>query len=226
MKKNILMMAMGCMLAVPLSAGAYMVDGTRVDLLSHEGKSGGAWVEVTGDGTNAVTFNLGLADGTIADMRGFFFDIDNDTKISTLLANSLIDAKEELTVDDVITSWPTVSSNSANMNGTQITFDIGVEFGLQGIGNKKDKKSGDIRGVSFTISGDSVFDIGESNFGMRLMSFGDGRNDSRKMIGGYEPSDSGPGPGPASVPEPASALMIGLGLAGLAGFRKRNQRRK
>jgi hypothetical protein len=220
MKKNILMMATVCMLAAPLSAGAYMVDGTRVDLLSHEGKSGGAWVEITGDGTEQVTFNLGLADGTIADMRGFFFNVNGYEDIETIRVNSLVDANNDFVKNNVITNWPNVSG-SAGMQGAG-NFEIGVEFGAGGIGNKK----GDINAISFTVFSDDILDIDESNLGMRLMSFGDGRNDSRKMIGGYEPSDSGPGPGPASVPEPASALMIGLGLAGLAGFRKRNQRQK
>lgn len=219
MKKNLLLMATACMLASPLSASAYMVDGTRVDLASHEGLSGGAWVEITGDGTNAVTFDLGLADGTIADMRGFFFDIDNDAIISNVLVNSLTDANQDLTVDDAITSWPAVLSSSANLTGTNISFDLGFELGTQGIG----EGGGDIRAISFTISGDSVFDIGDDNLGMRLMSFGENREDSRKMIGSYETPDSSPGP--SSVPEPASALLIGLGLAGLAGFRKISRRK-
>lgn len=217
MKKNILMMATVCMLAAPLSAGAYMVD-----LTSHEGKTGGSWVEVTGDGTNQVRFDLGLADGTIADMRAFFFDVSSymDEGIEEIRVDSLVDRNGDFTRDNVITNWPTVSGN-AGMQGAG-SFEYGIEFGHGGIGGGK----GDIRAISFTVFSDDILDIDESNLGMRLMSFGDGRNDSRKMIGSYEPSDSGPGPGPASVPEPASALMIGLGLAGLAGFRKRNQRRK
>ncbi|MCI5161749.1 MAG: PEP-CTERM sorting domain-containing protein [Candidatus Electrothrix sp. AX5] len=224
MKKNILMMATVCMLAAPLSAGAYMVDGTRVDLTSHEGLSGGSWVEVTGDGTNQVRFDLGLADGTIADMRSFSFNIDGEITVDQLsyTVNSLVDENNDFTIDDVITNWPTVSK-SADLQGTKIEFGFGAEFGDAGIG----VGGGDIRAISMTFSVDSplFLDIDESNFGMRLMSFdeGDGNRDgSRKMIGGYD----GTPPPPASVPEPASALMIGLGLIGLAGFRKRNQRQK
>lgn len=204
-EKNLLLFAIVCVLFSPLSAGAYMVN-----LTSHEGLSGGAWVEVTGDGTDAVTFDLGLANGTIADIGGFFFNLDTAANISSYVVNSLTDANNHFTTADVITAWTSAGTNM--MNGTQINFDFGAEFGASGSGQKK----GDIRAISFTVSGLPFLDIDDSNFGMRLTSFeespGDNRDGSRKMIGGRE-----------SVPEPASALMIGLGLAGLAGIRRKKR---
>ncbi len=47
----------------------------RIDMYSHEGLSGSSWAEVTGDGSNKVEFDLGLGTDTIADIRGFFFDL-------------------------------------------------------------------------------------------------------------------------------------------------------
>jgi len=213
MKKNLLVAAALSLLLFPLSAGAYTVD-----LLSHEGLSGSGWVEVINDGTNAVTFDLGLTDGTIADMRSFSFNIDGLITADQLnyQVNSLVDINDDFTVDTVVTGWPTVSP-SADMKGTQITFAFAAEFGEQGIGEGK----GDIRAISltfFTNPDSLLLNIDDSNFGMRLMSVleedGD-RDGSRKLIGGRTTE---------SVPEPATALMLGLGLLGLAGVRKRSRR--
>jgi hypothetical protein len=122
------------------------------------------------------------------------------------------DANNYFTSETLNIDW--ASDNNNMMQGTQIVFDFGTEIGENGIAQKK----GDIRALSFTVSGLPLLEIGD-DFGMRLTSFdeGDGNRDgSRKMIGERQ----------ESVPEPASAFMIGLGLAGLVGFRKRNQRRK
>jgi hypothetical protein len=220
MKKNLLLAATIWVLSFPLSAGAYMVE-----LSSHEGLSGGGWVEVLNDGTNAVTFNLSLAEDTIADMRGFSFSLDGLITSDQLsyTVNSLVDANNDFTPETVITNWPVVSP-SAGMKGTKIEFDFGAEFGDGGIGVGQ----GDIREISLTFSSvpDSLLlNVNENNFGMRLMSVLDpttgDRSGSLKLVGGTEVP-----PPPSSVPEPVSALVLGLGLAGIAGFRKRSRQHR
>ncbi len=184
MKKLLPLITVALIVALGFSGSAKAGIDT-VTLKSHENKSGEAWAIVTDSGTTAVTFELGLASGTVADIRGFFFDIDGN--IDSIACTALTDINNDFTISNVITSWPDVSG-SAGMQGAG-TFDVGIEFGKAGIGNNK----GDIRAVTFTVTGAYPLNIG-NNFGMRLMSFGDNRQDSRKMIGKTPPPPHRPRP--------------------------------
>lgn len=208
MKKILILATVFLALVIlPLNVLAYSVD-----LTSHENLSGGAWVNVTGDGTNKITFDLGLEAGTIADIRGFFFDFEDFSGVSGVEVTDLTDMGNDFTLNNVITSWPGVSG-SAGMQGAG-NFDFGVEFGSQGIGNRK----GDIRAITFSILGNADMTLG-SDFGMRLMSFGDNRNGSRKMIGSPgDPGNNNP------VPEPSTVFLLSLGLLGMLGVRRKFKR--
>jgi hypothetical protein len=244
-KKLLLVIGLVVLIALPMSAGAYTVD-----LTSHEGKYDNqavAWLDVTNDGTNEVTFDLGLTGVTIADMRAFFFNLEGDIEdivINSIEVDAVTDANEFLDTSDVITSWPDVARN-ADLDGAGI-FDIGVEFGEQGI----DERKGDIRAITFTVYGAEILNV-EDDFGLRLMSVGDDREDSLKLLGSYVGDDipddivdnppetpgddtsdtpttipGGDTPGTSETPEPATMFLLGSGLAGLAGYRKKFGKKK
>ncbi|MDM8516164.1 PEP-CTERM sorting domain-containing protein [Desulfobacterales bacterium HSG16] len=209
MKKFLFLAAVFLTLVIlPLNVLAYSVD-----LTSHESLSGGAWADVTGDGTDTITFDLWLETGTIADIRGFFFDFEDFSGLSDVNVTDLTDMNNDFSLNNVITSWPGVSGN-AGMQGAG-DFDFGIEFGDGGIGNGK----GDIRAITFSILGNADMTLG-SDFGMRLMSFGENRDGSRKMIG--SPGDPGTNP---AVPEPSTMILLSLGLiGGILGARRKFKR--
>ncbi len=135
------------------------------------------YAEEGAGGTLNFTVTVLATPGLTADLRGLFFDVADDSKLAGLGHGGS---------GGKVTDFDTVNvidlGNGANMHGAAQPFDVGLEFGTQGIG--KD----DIQTVSFTLSnaaGDlTLDDIAQVEFGARLTSvggLGGKRADSAKL---------------------------------------------
>ncbi|MBD2725061.1 PEP-CTERM sorting domain-containing protein [Nostoc sp. FACHB-892] len=167
-------------------------------------------------GSGKVQFKvdyLSTGSNTIADIRGIFFNILDDSLLSGLkVVGTDVTASKfgpAGTVDSVGSS-----NNNLNGNGKQINFfDAGVEIGQEGIGGGK----GDIQSTIFTLfhtdssKALTLAQFSQQNFGVRLMSVGSGtkREESSKLKG-QAPYYTPPKPPTQKVPEPTTLAALGL----------------
>ena len=103
--------------------------------------------------------------GKTADLRGLFFNLNDDSKLAGLTHSGS---------GGKVTDFDTVNvidlGQGANMQGVHDPYDVGLEFGREGIG--KD----DIKTATFTLSNTAnnltLDDIAQVDFGARLTSVG------------------------------------------------------
>jgi hypothetical protein len=128
-------------------------------------------------GGGDIQVTVEVVNGTIADLRGLFFNISDENLVDGLSVSG----------DDVTDSLFRVNranntGGGNNMNGTQTDFDGGVEIGSPGIGNNDD-----IPSTTFVLSHDTeelTLDLFENqDFGVRLTSVGANREGSSKLVG-------------------------------------------
>jgi hypothetical protein len=146
--------------------------------------SPGVLVTATEDGSGGINFIVDVVDGATitGDLRALFLDI-NEAKLggleitdgSGLITETMIDPNNVLDL-----------GNGANLKGTtKDGFDIGIEWGTQGIGHDDDIHEP----VSFTLTNEAgdltLDDIAHQRFGARVNSAGspDGsRSGSEKLL--------------------------------------------
>lgn len=132
---------------------------------------------VENDGALEFPVTVLETDGVIGDLRGLFFNVNDDLKLEGFDAEG--DDVTDRKTGDVIDL-----GKGANMRGKADPFDAGIEFGGPRIGKGK----GDIQQTSFTLTntaGDLTLDnIAQVEFGARVTSIGepDGeREESAKL---------------------------------------------
>jgi hypothetical protein len=144
-------------------------------------------VTVTEMADGTLKFDINVLDdtGVIGDLNGLFFDLADDSIADTLV----VSGDEDLTGSKIDANSVTKVDSFNNVNGEVVKedgrFDVGVQFGTQGIATD------DIQSTSFYLgtsdgSSLSIADIYNQDFAVRLTSVGeiDGSRDGSVKISG------------------------------------------
>lgn len=197
------------------------------------------------DGAGKIRVKVDV--GGIADLRGLFFNVSDDSLLSGLqitglnylnaLGNTISVANKDVNSAFNAGKVTSVGSNSNTMNGDggSHVFDAGVEIGKEGIG-----KGDDLRSAWFTLSLEDFFLKSSANlrfkdglnlsyfsnqdFGVRLMSVGENRAGSSKLAGTSSSLPPVVTASPHSTPVPEPGTSAGTALIIMLAYRwfKRN----
>jgi VCBS repeat-containing protein len=152
----------------------------RVNDASTDSTNPSVWVTITETSNGALSFTITQENGVIGDLRGVFFDVADESLLSTLKVNA--NSSDIRIGDDLIRDLGD-GSNMNGLTGSDKGYDVGIEIGTAGIG--KD----DIQGYTFTLSSTArnltLADFSQVDFGVRLTSVGmisGKRVDSSKLL--------------------------------------------
>lgn len=192
-----------------LSAWSSAEAGTiTTDLSPFTGDPASVTVELddmTDPGNIVITLTVN-EDPNTADLRGFFFDIADDSLLAGLTITGAEVTETAISANSVINLG---GGNNLNGGGSPCPCDVGVEIGNPGIG-----QGDDFQTTTFTLShlteGLDLSVFAGQDLGVRVMSVGlpgSSRNGSSKLFG--------------TVPEPSTGALVGLAL--IAGMRRRKR---
>jgi len=201
-------LALGGVLAGVLVAAPALASRIETILEPFTGSSSSVLVALEDDPSSGqILLSVEVIEG-VADIRGVFFDMANDSLLADL----------EVT-GDWVTSFDASGGiikegggNNLNGGGSPCPCDVGVQIGTSGIGRDE------IRSTSFVLSHpDMPLSLSlflEQPIGVRLTSVGvdEYHRGGSSKLGGLLP-----------VPEPHTGLLLAAGLIGLAfsGSRRR-----